>query len=420
MDRRTFIAAATTLAASAVAAPSGAGAGAAAPPPRPIVLYASLGPRLVRVDLTAPGPAGVALSGVALPASVQYASFHPSARFLYVATSTAGPGGLTGNEHYLSAFAVDAATGDLRQLGDTIALPWRPIHALVDASGRFLLVAYPVPGTLQAFPIGADGRLGAAVPQAAPVEGGAFVHQVRVLPSGRTVFVVARGNDAAPGKAEDLGAFTTFDFRDGALTPASRRILPPETGPRSIDFHPTLPLAYVAMERGNALHVYGIEAERLSETPLFVKEVLQNPENRTRVRQRVGAGIVHPDGRCLYVVNRADKTTDVAGTKLFAGGENNIAVYALDAATGEPTLIQHLPCAGVEPRTLEICDAGRTLIVGNQTEMRLKADGDGAVVRSNLAFFDIGADGTLTYRRKYAFGAGPQGLVWMGSASLPA
>ena len=57
---------------------------------------------------------------VKLPGGVQYAWPHPSRRFLYVTTSTGGPG-MSGNSHHVCAFGVDA-TGNLQAHGEPLVL----------------------------------------------------------------------------------------------------------------------------------------------------------------------------------------------------------------------------------------------------------------------------------------------------------
>lgn len=44
--------------------------------------------------------------------------------------------------------------------------------------------------------------------------------------------------------------------------------------------------------------------------------------------------------------NRESGTTDFEGKPVFVGGENNIAVFAINQDTGEPTLIQNIDTRG--------------------------------------------------------------------------
>src|SRR5215470_6066676 len=108
IDRRTF----TALFAGAFAAPRVAWSQTM---PHKAVFYASVGPALTLYHLDVEKVALSRQSAVQLPANVQYAWPHPSAPFLYVASSSGGPGsaGAVGTEHYLTALRIDPATGAL-------------------------------------------------------------------------------------------------------------------------------------------------------------------------------------------------------------------------------------------------------------------------------------------------------------------
>src|SRR5487761_406386 len=111
------------------------------------VYYASVGPVLRPYDLDVDGAALTAREPVTLPANIQYAWPHPSRRTLYAVSSNGGPG-VAGDKHYANALTIDPATGALRLHGEPAALPSRPIHASVDASGKYLLTAYNGPSNV--------------------------------------------------------------------------------------------------------------------------------------------------------------------------------------------------------------------------------------------------------------------------------
>jgi 6-phosphogluconolactonase (cycloisomerase 2 family) len=65
-----------------------------------------------------------------------------------------------------------------------------------------------------------------------------------------------------------------------------------------------------------------------------------------------GASIhVHPNGRFVYLANRASGTVDFGGKRVSAGVENTIAVFAINRETGEPTLIQSMDTRGTHARS---------------------------------------------------------------------
>jgi glutamine phosphoribosylpyrophosphate amidotransferase len=111
---------------------------------------------------------------------------------------------------------------------------------------------------------------------------------------------------------------------------------------------------------------------------------------------------------------------DFEGKSVFAGGENAIAVWALNQTNGEPTLIQNADTHGSTPRTFALDAAGRILVAADQSVMTVR---DGQQVRSipaGLAVFRIRGDGKLDFVRKYDVETGgARSLFWMGMVSLP-
>jgi len=51
------------------------------------------------------------------------------------------------------------------------------------------------------------------------------------------------------------------------------------------------------------------------------------------------------------MTNRNSGVVDFEGTTVSDGGENNVAVFAIDQATGEPTLIQRSEARAIHLRT---------------------------------------------------------------------
>src|ERR1700751_3008347 len=130
IDRRTF----TAFLAGTVAAPRVAWSQTM---PHKAVFYASVGPAFTLYHLDVEKAALARQSTIQLPANVQYAWPHPSAHFLYVASSSGGPGsrGVQGTEHYLTALPVEPATGALHAHGPSAALRSRPIPMAIDRTG---------------------------------------------------------------------------------------------------------------------------------------------------------------------------------------------------------------------------------------------------------------------------------------------
>jgi 6-phosphogluconolactonase len=412
MDRRGFL----SLLASGVVAPHF----------RPLqgrplktALYASVGPELTHYDVDADGAALTRRSSVTLPVNVHYAWPHGSSRFLYVASSSSAPAnGPTGTDHFVHAFRIDAASGALAPHGAPIRLPTRPIHLTTDIPSQHLLVAFNNPSALRVYRLNRDATPGDEVLQDR-LDFGIYGHQVRVTPDDRLAILVTRGNDAAGGRPEDPGALKVFRYNDGRLT-QGLSIAPGDGygfGPRHLDFHPTRPWVYVSLERQNKLEMYELQPAGLSLQPVFRQETLAAP-NATLSRQAAGTVHVHPSGRFVYAVNRADTTSEFEGKRVFAGGENTLAVYAVNAATGEPKPIQHVDTRGIHCRTFHIDPTGRILVAAHIIGLAVREGSGLRDAPACLSVFRIEADGTLQFARKYDVDVGDNTMFWMGMVQL--
>ena len=377
-------------------------------------LYSSVGEVLNHHEVDVDGATLAKRGAVTLPEHVQYVWPHPARRYLYVASSNRAANTADG-KHSFSAFSIDPATGALRPHGEPLALTSRPVHMSLDSTGSYALIAYTIPAAVTVHRIEKDGTIGARVAQPGPLDTGIFAHQVRATPSNQSVILVTRGNDAADGKPEDPGALKLFDFKDGVLT--NKASIAPSGGygfgPRHLDFHPTQPWVYVSIERQNQIQVYRMQGGGLTSAPVFVKNTLAEPNNR-RPRQLGGAIHVHPNGRFVYMANRADHKVDFEWKKVFGGGENSIAVFSIDQATGEPMLIQHADPESFHVRTFTLDPSGKLLVAASISHMLVREGTGVTTVPAALSVFRIGADGKLDFVRKYDVETAGKTQWWAG------
>jgi 6-phosphogluconolactonase len=393
-------------------------------PPRKLALYASVGNEMTHYDVDVAGASLTRRGTVGLPANVQYAWPHASQPFLYVATSDSASGmGPAGTDHHVSALRIDPASGSLSRHGEPIRLPTRPIHMATDIPSAHVLVAFNNPSAVRVYRVNADGTPGAEVPQG-DLDPGIFAHQVRATPDNRQVILVTRGHDPAGPKAEDPGALMLWDFKEGALS--NQQIVAPDSGlgngyafgPRHLDFHPTKPWVYVSLERENRLDMFTLDGGRLSPRAAF----RENNLSRTvppGARQAAGTVHVHPSGRFVYVANRASTAVEIGGRKIFAGGENTLAAYAIDPDTGRPSPIQHVDTRGIHCRTFHIDPSGRLLVAAHIQGITTRDGADPREVPCCLSLFRIADHGTLDYVRKYDVDvSGGRTMWWMGMASF--
>ncbi|MEQ1883642.1 MAG: beta-propeller fold lactonase family protein [Bryobacteraceae bacterium] len=386
------------------------------------VLYSSAGSELTRYEIDAVNAALIKKESITLPAAVQYAWPHPLHKYLYVTWSNGGaaamPPGATsaprGDRHGASVFRIEA-NGALTAIGNPVALPARPIHNSVDANGTHLLVAYNQPSNFTIHRINPDGTIGAVVPQTAKIDAGIYAHQIRADASGKTLILVTRGNAASKTRPEDRGALKVFRYTDGVVS--NEVSVAPNGGenfqPRHIDFHPSQPWVYVSLERQSKVQLYKLANGALSPTPLFTKDSIANLQRKTE-RQDASTLHVHPNGNILYQGNRS-AAPDGKGNTRDGGGENSIAVYSLEAKTGEPTRIQNIDTHGGEPRTFALDPAGRILVAGNQTPMQTSS----GIVPASMAVYRVKPDGKLEYVRKYDVDTSKGPQFWTGIVELP-
>src|SRR5205807_3855610 len=168
-------------------------------------------------------------------------------------------------------------------------------------------------------------------------------------------------------------------------------------------------------ERQNRLDAFAVyNGGALSREALYPKGTLGEPGN-IRGRQAVGTVKLHPSGRFAYVANRASSTDPAS---VFVGGENTLAVFAIDPASGEPNAIQHVDTRGIHCRNFHIDPSGRLLVASHITGLPVK---DGAATRfvpACLSLFRIGDDGRLDFLRKYDVEVGDRQMFWMGMVGL--
>jgi len=388
------------------------------------VFYASVGPELSLYDLDVGEATLAKRSTVNLPGNVQYAWPHPSKRYLYVISTNGEPGGgdaPKGDTHVASAFRIDPATGALTPHGPSPKLPSRPIHTSVDATGQFLLIAFNEPSNVVVHRLNADGTIGALVNQKEKLDTGIYGHQIRTTPGNRTAVLITRGNNATATKPEDPGAIKLFRFDNGVLTNLQSIAAGNNGygfGPRHHDYHPTKPWMYVSIERQNQVYLFEMNKDgSVAPKPLFIKGTLGAPRI-PGVAQGAGTIHIHPNGRFAYIPNRASGTVKFGGKDVFAGGENNMAVFALDEKTGEPNLIQNIDGHGVQLRTFGIDPSGRVLVAASIQPMLVREGNNVTNLSAGLTVYRIGSDGKLSFVRKYDVDTSKGTQFWSGMVTL--
>lgn len=310
---------------------------AAQEPRMPFVYVAGYRPEIAifRLD-TASGTLAPAGKAANVGQDPSFLAFDPAAKFVFAVNET-DPG-------RVRSFAINQATGALTPLNDVPSAGSITAHLSTDRTGRWLLVANygdTKQGTIASIPIGADGRLGAAV-DTREFGVGTMAHQISADPGNRFVFVPLKGGPAV--------AQLVFDPATGRMKPN----MPPQmaaaagAGPRHLDFHPNGRFAYVINELDLTMTAYGYDAKTGLLRELQILPTLPAAADKVGAS---GADVhVHRTGRFLYGSNR---------------GHNSIVIYRL-GEDGRMTLAGHESRGINRPRNFTIDPTGTLMLVANQ------------------------------------------------------
>jgi len=277
-----------------------------------------------------------------------FLAIHPNHRYLYAVNEIQRFEGQRSGS--VSAFSIDRKTGKLTALNVVASGDPGPCHLSVDHTGKYLLVANYYVGSVAAFPIDADGRLGKAT-AFLPHTGhsvdpkrqtAAHAHSIYVSPDNRFVVSADLGTDQV--------YVYRFDATTGTLTPNQppSAAVPPGKGPRHFAFDPHGKFGYAIEEMGSSLTAFSYNAEGGVLRPM--ETISTVPKDYTGYNDCAEL-FMHPSGKFLYGSNR---------------GHDSITVFALDPVKGTPTPIQYVPTQGKTPRGFGIDPSGTYLIAGNQ------------------------------------------------------
>ena len=106
------------------------------------------------------------------------------------------------------------------------------------------------------------------------------------------------------------------------------------------------------------------------------------------------------------------------GRKVFNGGENNVAVFAINPKTGEPSLIQTIDGQGIHLRSFGIDPSGRLLVAASIRPLAVREDSTIKTLTAGIMVYRIGDDGRLAFVRKYDVDTGKGQQFWSGMVTL--
>ncbi|HLN59839.1 MAG TPA: lactonase family protein, partial [Thermoanaerobaculia bacterium] len=277
-----------------------------------------------------------------------FLALHPGGRVLYAVNELKTFGGAATGA--VSAFAIDGATGNLAPLNQQASGGADPCHLVVDRSGGNVLVANYSGGSVAVLPLAVGGRLRPATVvlrhagtgpdrerQEAP-----HAHAILLDPAERFAL------------AADLGADRIFVYRFGAVAgslepndPAGAAI-DPGSGPRHLAWHPSGTFLYALNELTSTVTAFRYDAGRGALESFQTITTLPAGFSGRNLAAEIA---VSPDGRFLYASNR---------------GDDSLAVFGIDAASGALAPAGRDATGGRAPRHFAIEPSGRWLLAANQ------------------------------------------------------
>lgn len=279
-------------------------------------------------------------------ANPSFLALHPNRRFLYAVNELGRFRGKASGA--LTSLAIQP-DGSLRQLNQVPTRGGAPCHLEVDRHGKHVYVANYSGGNICSLPIAADGSVGTATgfvqhagSSVTSRQKGPHAHGIHLDPQQKFAAVADLGLDKVLVYA--------LDHQTGNLTPADPPAadVRPGAGPRHLAFRPDGAFLYSLNELDSTVTAfrYSPEVGTLS----TIQTISTLPKDYAG-KSYTSEVLTSPDGKTLYCSNR---------------GHDSIAVFRIDATSGELELVELESTQGKTPRGFGIDPRGNYLLVGNQ------------------------------------------------------
>jgi 6-phosphogluconolactonase len=270
-------------------------------------------------------------------------------RFLYAVSEVEG--NVNGG---VAAFAIDRKKGSLKFLNSTSSSGIAPCHLALDQTGKMLLVANYGTGSVSAFPVEHDGRLG-TMSSFMEAHGSSVDRERQEGPHAHEVVISADNRFAyVPDLGLDQIRIYRIEPSHGKLAASEPAFAKedPGSGPRHMAFHPSGKFAYVVSELKSQITAFSHDASTGNLKPVQTVATLPPGYSGENAPAEIE---VDKAGKFVYASNR---------------GHDSIAVFAIDGSSGTLRQIQIVPAQGKEPRGMQIDPTGHWLFVGNHKSNR--------------------------------------------------
>ncbi|SFV04877.1 lactonase family protein [Pseudoduganella namucuonensis] len=315
-----------------------------------------------------------------------FLALHPNGKVLYAV------GALNGQD-VVAAYALAAADGKpgLKLMNSLPIGDGGAAHLAIDPTARTLITAQYGGGSVAAFSLNADGSLLART-ELIKQQGGAKVvpgrqdgshaHWAGFSPDNRYAFI--------PDLGLDKVVIYKVDAATAKLTPHGFGAVPPGGGPRHMKFHPNGKWIYVLNELDLSVSVFDYDA---AAGRMTLKNTIPTVSKADLAKERFTSASeihVHPSGKFVYSANR---------------GHDTITAFAVDAASGDLSVISRTNVRGATPRNFSLDPAGKWLLAAGQDS-------------HSLASFAVNQQtGELTYNRSVIHTPSPICVLFGGVAN---
>jgi len=257
----------------------------------------------------------------------------------------------------VSAYRIDPRNGALTFLNKTSSHGAQPNQVVVDPSGRVAVVVNYTSGSMAAYKLEPDGKLGEAFyaerhtgkPLSAK-QPGPKQHGIQFSKDDRFLFIADLGLDRIYSYR--------FDAREPSIKPFDPAYLSTHAGagPRRIQMSPNGKYLYVDHETDSEIEVFAIDGGKLTSL-----QTVPTVPDEARAHNTTAELEISRDGRNLYVGNR---------------GHDSVSIFAVDPKTGLLSNRQNVPSGGNMPRNVRFDPTGNWLFAaneggGNITEFRV-------------------------------------------------
>ncbi|TCM92868.1 6-phosphogluconolactonase [Paenibacillus sp. BK033] len=245
------------------------------------------------------------------------------------------------------AVAFSIEVGGLAPLNRKLAITAPSCHIQRDANSEFVLLCSYHGGRISLVSLSDNGEIGEILdiqqhegsgPH--PNQKTPHPHSTNFSPDGNYIFVPDLGIDR-------IVAYT-LDKENRKLVRHGETVVQPGAGPRHMRFHPNGQFAFVINELDSTIISFRYDASK--GTLEAVQTVSTLPEGFAEANGTAEIAISE-DGRFLYGSNR---------------GHDSLAVFAVDAESGQLTLVGHASTEGKHPRHFALVPGGQFAITANK------------------------------------------------------